>query len=81
LRNVAIKYPFNYGAVPQTWESPNFVHPDTQAKGKFKIKPKLNQNQTNPNQTKIKPIQIKPNQTKPKPNQNQIKITKIMLIF
>jgi len=51
LRNVAIKYPFNYGAVPQTWESPNFVHPDTQAKGKFTIK------------------------------SNQIKITKIMLIF
>lgn len=33
LRNVAIKYPFNYGAFPQTWENPNFVHPDTNAKG------------------------------------------------
>ncbi|PRP77746.1 inorganic pyrophosphatase [Planoprotostelium fungivorum] len=33
LRNVAYKYPFNYGAFPQTWENPSFVHPDTQAKG------------------------------------------------
>jgi len=33
LRIVALKYPFNYGALPQTWESPEFVHPDTQAKG------------------------------------------------
>jgi len=33
LREVAIKYPFNYGALPQTWENPAFVHPDTQAKG------------------------------------------------
>jgi len=33
LRNVAVKYPFNYGAFPQTWESPSFVHPDTKAKG------------------------------------------------
>jgi len=33
LRIVAIKYPFNYGAFPQTWENPGFVHPDTQAKG------------------------------------------------
>jgi len=32
-RKVAIKYPFNYGAFPQTWENPSFVHPDTQAKG------------------------------------------------
>jgi len=23
----------NYGAFPQTWEDPNFVHPETQAKG------------------------------------------------
>jgi len=33
LRNVAFKYPFNYGAFPQTWENPNVVHPDTKAKG------------------------------------------------
>jgi len=33
LRIVALKYPFNYGAFPQTWENPTFVHPDTQAKG------------------------------------------------
>jgi len=33
LRIVAYKYPFNYGAFPQTWESPSFVHPDTKAKG------------------------------------------------
>lgn len=33
LRVVAIKYTFNYGAFPQTWENPNFVHPDTKAKG------------------------------------------------
>jgi len=33
LRIVAYKYPFNYGAFPQTWENPGFVHPDTQAKG------------------------------------------------
>jgi len=33
LRYVALKYPFNYGAFPQTWESPAVVHPDTQAKG------------------------------------------------
>jgi len=33
LRIVAFKYPFNYGAFPQTWENPAFVHPDTQAKG------------------------------------------------
>jgi len=33
LRYVAWKYPFNYGAFPQTWENPSFVHPDTQAKG------------------------------------------------
>jgi len=33
LRNVALKYPFNYGAFPQTWENPTFVHPDTKAKG------------------------------------------------
>jgi len=33
LRNVALKYPFNYGAFPQTWENPSFVHPDTKAKG------------------------------------------------
>jgi inorganic pyrophosphatase len=33
LRYVAWKYPFNYGALPQTWESPAYVHPDTKAKG------------------------------------------------
>lgn len=33
LRYVALKYPFNYGAFPQTWENPDFVHPDTKAKG------------------------------------------------
>jgi len=33
LRYVALKYPFNYGAFPQTWENPNVVHPDTNAKG------------------------------------------------
>jgi inorganic pyrophosphatase len=33
LRYVAYKYPFNYGAFPQTWENPEFVHPDTKAKG------------------------------------------------
>jgi len=33
LRYVAWKYPFNYGALPQTWENPNLVHPDTQCKG------------------------------------------------
>jgi inorganic pyrophosphatase len=33
LRYVAIKYPFNYGAFPQTWENPATVHPDTKAKG------------------------------------------------
>jgi len=33
LRYVAWKYPFNYGALPQTWENPAYVHPDTKAKG------------------------------------------------
>jgi len=33
LRFVAWKYPFNYGAFPQTWENPAVVHPDTHAKG------------------------------------------------
>lgn len=33
LRNVAIPYPFNYGAFPQTWENPAVVHPDTKAGG------------------------------------------------
>jgi len=33
LRNVAYKYPFNYGAFPQTWENPQYVHPDTNSKG------------------------------------------------
>jgi len=33
LRIVAYKYPFNYGAFPQTWENPDVIHPDTQAKG------------------------------------------------
>lgn len=33
LRYVAWKYPFNYGAFPQTWENPGFLHPDTNAKG------------------------------------------------
>ncbi|KAG2186967.1 hypothetical protein INT44_003195, partial [Umbelopsis vinacea] len=26
-------YIWNYGALPQTWEDPNHIHPDTQAKG------------------------------------------------
>ncbi|KAK6444944.1 inorganic pyrophosphatase [Trichoderma asperellum] len=26
-------YIWNYGALPQTWEDPNFTHPDTEAKG------------------------------------------------
>lgn len=30
---MAYKYPFNYGAFPQTWENPGTVHPDTNAKG------------------------------------------------
>ena len=33
LRFVHDKYPFNYGAFPQTWEDPNITHPDTNAKG------------------------------------------------
>jgi len=33
LRYVAWKYPFNYGAFPQTWENPGVVHPQTKAKG------------------------------------------------
>lgn len=33
LRYVHDKYPFNYGALPQTWENPMLAHPDTQAKG------------------------------------------------
>jgi len=33
LRFVHDKYPFNYGALPQTWEDPNVTHPDTKAKG------------------------------------------------
>eukprot|EP01116_Phalansterium_solitarium_P003788 TRINITY_DN1460_c0_g1_i1.p1 TRINITY_DN1460_c0_g1~~TRINITY_DN1460_c0_g1_i1.p1 ORF type:complete len:294 (-),score=55.10 TRINITY_DN1460_c0_g1_i1:126-908(-) len=33
LRIVALPYPFNYGAFPQTWENPAVTHPDTQAKG------------------------------------------------
>jgi len=33
LRYVAWKYPFNYGAFPQTWENPAVVHPDTKANG------------------------------------------------
>jgi len=33
LRVVALKYPFHYGAFPQTWENPGWVHPDTKAKG------------------------------------------------
>jgi len=33
LRYVAWKYPFNYGALPQTWENPGYVDPDTKAKG------------------------------------------------
>ena len=43
LRFVAMKYPFNYGAFPQTWESPEWVHPDTNAKGKiyFAIEEKM----------------------------------------
>ncbi|KAJ9079150.1 Inorganic pyrophosphatase [Entomophthora muscae] len=26
-------YIWNYGALPQTWEDPNFIHPDTKARG------------------------------------------------
>ncbi|KAL5086762.1 Inorganic pyrophosphatase [Trichoderma cf. simile WF8] len=26
-------YIWNYGALPRTWEDPNFIHPDTEAKG------------------------------------------------
>jgi len=26
-------YIWNYGAIPQTWEDPNFIHPDTKARG------------------------------------------------
>ncbi|KAM9943010.1 hypothetical protein ACTFIT_006406 [Dictyostelium discoideum] len=33
LRFVHDKYPFNYGALPQTWESPEHTHPSTGAKG------------------------------------------------
>jgi len=35
LRYVDYKtgYMWNYGAFPQTWEDPNYVHPDTKAKG------------------------------------------------
>jgi inorganic pyrophosphatase len=33
LRYVHWEYPFNYGALPQTWENPAFIHPDTKAKG------------------------------------------------
>jgi len=33
LRIVAYKYPFNYGAFPQTWENPSYIHPDTNSKG------------------------------------------------
>ncbi|XP_049848492.1 inorganic pyrophosphatase-like [Schistocerca gregaria] len=33
LRYVAMKYPFNYGALPQTWENPCILHPDTNASG------------------------------------------------
>jgi len=33
LRFVHDKYPFNYGAIPQTWEDPSITHPDTNAKG------------------------------------------------
>jgi len=33
LRYVHDKYPFNYGAISQTWENPAIVHEDTKAKG------------------------------------------------
>jgi inorganic pyrophosphatase len=33
LRYVHDKYPFNYGAHPQTWENPTLKHPDTNANG------------------------------------------------
>eukprot|EP01132_Coremiostelium_polycephalum_P004086 gene4086-5114_t len=33
LRFVHDKYPFNYGALPQTWENPSHVDPDTKCKG------------------------------------------------
>lgn len=32
-RNVALPYPFNYGAFPQTWENPAIIDPDTKCKG------------------------------------------------
>lgn len=39
VRSIADKYPFpyNYGALPQTWENPNIVYHDTQAKGKIQL--------------------------------------------
>eukprot|EP01111_Echinosteliopsis_oligospora_P009859 TRINITY_DN296_c0_g1_i1.p1 TRINITY_DN296_c0_g1~~TRINITY_DN296_c0_g1_i1.p1 ORF type:complete len:259 (-),score=65.45 TRINITY_DN296_c0_g1_i1:118-894(-) len=33
LRFVFDKFPYNYGAIPQTWEDPSITHPDTNAKG------------------------------------------------
>ena len=33
IRKVALTYSTNYGALPQTWENPNVIHPLTQAKG------------------------------------------------
>ena len=33
LRYVSYPYPFNYGALPQTWEDPDHIDPDTGAKG------------------------------------------------
>jgi len=33
LRYIKDKYPFNYGAFPQTWENPTISHPDTKCKG------------------------------------------------
>lgn len=33
MRFVHDKYPFNYGAHPQTWENPTIKHPDTNANG------------------------------------------------
>jgi inorganic pyrophosphatase len=33
LRRVFYPYPFNYGALSQTWEDPDFVNPLTKAKG------------------------------------------------
>jgi inorganic pyrophosphatase len=33
VRYVKMRYPGNYGALPQTWENPNFIDPHTKVKG------------------------------------------------